>query len=111
MEKKRGLSLVESIVATAILAIILVSVFAIFQQGYVYMRKTRMATTAYFLAQSKLEESYNQTYVFSGGGLRANNTTQEAFPGNYSGYSWTRTFAMQSGYTDLAVINVTVYWP
>jgi prepilin-type N-terminal cleavage/methylation domain-containing protein len=110
--RKKGLSLIESIIATAILAIILVSVFAIFQQGYAYMRKTRMSTTAYFLAQSKLEEFYDSSFIFEPSGQVRTDFGEASFPPPYDNYNWSATFTNHPGYTDpeLAEVNVTVYW-
>lgn len=55
-ESKRALSLIEVCISIVIVAMVLASMVGIFSQGYRYLRKARMKTTAYFLAQEKMEE-------------------------------------------------------
>ncbi|MCX5708735.1 MAG: prepilin-type N-terminal cleavage/methylation domain-containing protein [Candidatus Omnitrophica bacterium] len=59
----RGLSLIEVCVAIAIMAIILVSLSGIFNQGYRFLRKTRMNHLACLLAQEQMENLTHE-YIF-----------------------------------------------
>jgi hypothetical protein len=111
--QKNGLSLIEATVATLILAIILISVLGIFQQGYYYMRKVQRSATAYFLAQSIFEEWCWPGEIFPNPGSH-NSTTQKNFTSPYNEYNWTMTFitppAGLAGHNNLTQMNVTVYW-
>ena len=51
-----GLSLIEVCLAIAILAIIFTNLSFIFDQGYLFLRKTRLSRQAFFLAEEKIEE-------------------------------------------------------
>jgi prepilin-type N-terminal cleavage/methylation domain-containing protein len=114
----QGLSLIEVCVAIAILAIILVSLSGIFNQGYRFLRKTRMNYFACFLAQEQMENLTHQ-YIFplldadrgcfnrtvtSLGGPSQNFTRQVniSYPATVGSVPAVRA--------NLAEINVTVSW-
>ena len=74
----QGLSLIEVCVAIAILAILLVNLSAVFNQGYRLLRKSKLSAMASFLAQDKMEElMHNRTFSLLGS---VNNTTVLSAP-------------------------------
>jgi prepilin-type N-terminal cleavage/methylation domain-containing protein len=113
----QGLSLIEVCIAIAILAIVLVSLSGIFNQGYRFLRKARMNHLACLLAQEQMENLTNE-YIFTD--LNANidyfNQT-EVLSGPFQGFNRTVnvTYWASEGSDplvreDLAQINVTVSW-
>jgi Tfp pilus assembly protein PilV len=110
-DNRKGLNLIEVVIATFLYLIIMVSLLNVFNQGYRFLRKSRMAQTAYFLAQEKMEEVLTGS-VFPGPGshneTRANVT-------NFTDLQRQVNFTcppawLNSSYSGLAAVNVTVYW-
>lgn len=56
---KKGLSLIEVCISIAIVAIVLASMVGIFSQGYKYLRKSRVNTAVYNLANQLIEQYSN----------------------------------------------------
>lgn len=61
--KKRGLSLIEVTVATAILALILGGMLGIFGQGFASARQSQERAVAYNLARSVLEDYFDWSRI------------------------------------------------
>ena len=109
----QGLSLIEVCVAIAILAIILVSLSGIFNQGYRFLRKTRMNNLACFLAQQQIEnltheyifadiDSFNGTMNLSDSIHNFTGQVNISYPVSESAHSEVNA--------NLSQINVTVSW-
>jgi prepilin-type N-terminal cleavage/methylation domain-containing protein len=112
----RGLSLVEVCIAIAILAILLSSLSGIFNQGYRFLRKTRMTHLACFLAQQEMEKlmhNYTVEILKNGGSLNSSANLNPPFE-NFMGQV-NITYPSSEGNSSiqpyLAQINVTVSWP
>jgi len=111
MKRDDGFSLMEVALATVIFAVIITSLLGIFAQGYLYSRQMRMSSTAYFLAQEKLEECLNASYVFPAFPNQTGN-----FGGDFAQYNYSVNFTNPiwfgaEEHDNLAEVNVTVYWP
>jgi len=65
VRSSNGLSLIEVCLAIAILAIIFTNLSFIFDQGYMFLRKTRLSRQAFFLAEEKMEELLHENTVNS----------------------------------------------
>jgi type II secretory pathway pseudopilin PulG len=57
--RKKALSLIEVCIATGILVILLAAILNSVNQGYRYLRKTRLQTVASFLAQEAMELKFS----------------------------------------------------
>lgn len=102
----------EVALATAIFAVVITTLLGIFAQGYLYSRQMRMSSTAYFLAQEKMEECFNASYVFP----YTPNLSNQSFIGDFVQYNFSVNFTYNltfdgEQHDNLAQINVTVYWP
>ncbi len=101
MTKADGFSLVEVLIAAAILAVTLLSLSSMFPTGYLNVDQGGERTTAVTLAQERIEWLRNQPYV----ALAAGTTTEGAIPG-YTGYS--RMTTIQDDNPTFGVKQVTV---
>jgi prepilin-type N-terminal cleavage/methylation domain-containing protein len=109
----RGLSLIEVCVAIAILAIILVSLSGIFNQGYRFLRKTRMNHLACLLAQDQMENLMNE-YIFADISSFNGNATLSAPFQDFNGQvniSYPASGGSNSDVNaNLSRVNVTISW-
>lgn len=100
--KNKAFSLIEIVIAIAILALILGGMTAIFSQGYLYLRKVRYKTIALALLQEKLEEESHWPPTSSSEGY-----------GSISGYADFRREVTVSDYLypgQLKKVTVSVWW-
>jgi Tfp pilus assembly protein PilV len=110
-----GLSLIEVCIAIVVLAVILTSLSSVFNQGYRFLRKTRLSQTACFLAQEKMEQLLHNNATFDY--LATINGTENPLPAPFQNF-WrtvnvTSPAAAGTNATvnaSLALINVKVYW-
>jgi len=116
-----GLSLIEVCLAIAILAIIFTNLSFIFDQGYLFLRKTRLSRQAFFLAEEKIEELLSADVVNDPDGY---NETKywldppfEAFQRSVSVSKTAASLTSCGGAGapvgcdgKLAEVNVTIYW-
>ena len=109
----QGLSLIEVCVAIAIVAIILTSLSGIFNQGYRFLRKTRMNHLACLLAQKQIENLTHENIFSHLGSLNGTGTLGAPFQ-DFSGQVNVTCPASEPSdpavRAYLAEINVTVSW-
>jgi prepilin-type N-terminal cleavage/methylation domain-containing protein len=110
-KSSQGLSLIEVCVAIAIVAIILTSLSGMFNQGYRFMRKTRLSQMACLLAQEKMEQLMHE-YIFAS--INSYNAS-EPLPLNFTRQVKV-TYPASEGSAPgvnatMAQVNVTVSWP
>ncbi|MDD5729547.1 MAG: hypothetical protein PHN57_00250 [Candidatus Omnitrophica bacterium] len=99
--RRKGLSLVEVCLAMAILVTIVAVMAHSINEGYSYLRKTRLLTIGQFLAQEAMEENCTWPAVAA---------ARAAVPG-FSGFDRQITVVTPAlGYNDLAQVQVSVYW-
>jgi len=101
MKKAEGFSLVEVLIAAAILAVVLLALASMFPTAYLNVDQAGEQTTAATLAQQRMEWLRNESYV----SLAAGTTSETPIPG-YTGYA--RTTAIQSDTPTTGVKQVTV---
>jgi prepilin-type N-terminal cleavage/methylation domain-containing protein len=77
--KNRGLSLIEVGIAIAILAVFLLSLLGIFQQGYLYLLKAKLRVPAHNIARAVLETYLNWTALDSLDGVTNGNVTNGTY--------------------------------
>ncbi|MFQ5656384.1 MAG: prepilin-type N-terminal cleavage/methylation domain-containing protein [Candidatus Methylomirabilales bacterium] len=100
----RGLTLVEVLIASALLAVALIGIMGAFPTAYVDVVASGGESKATAYAQQKIEELKNQPFI--PGPLTANDTPEAGFTRN-----WTITqVAGTTAPNRLARINVTVTW-
>jgi len=118
-----GLSLIEVCLAIAILAIIFTNLSFIFDQGYLFLRKTRLSRQAFLLAEERMEELLHENTVDSPNtynetkGLKPYDPPFEAFKREVI-INKTATSVLGCGGPGvaagcegrLAEVNVTIYW-
>ena len=109
MIKNKAFSLIEIVIATALVTIVMSAMLSIFSQGQRYVRKNRLGTTAGFLIQEKLEElSTPAPTLFSN--PSSYNEVRAAVAG-FSGFE--REVLVTSPYlgdSGLAFLRVTLWW-
>jgi prepilin-type N-terminal cleavage/methylation domain-containing protein len=98
-----GFSLIEILIATAIIAVALLAVVAMFPTAYRNVDWSGEQTTDVTLAQQRLEWVRNQPYASA---ALAGGTTTEPLGGNYTGY--TRTTTVEDDTPVVGVKQVTV---
>jgi Tfp pilus assembly protein PilV len=120
---KRGLSLIEVVLAIALFMVILMGMLGIFDQGYVYLFKTKFRIPAYNLARAVVEEYYdwvlldaldgttngtlvNGTYDYPGSPVTLN-----LFSSNCAFNISLNISNSTLNSTDLKQVRVTVDWP
>lgn len=80
----KGFTLLEIVVASALLFLVAVYVMQLFGTGIAHSGKSRFFTIGTFLAQSKMEQTLYQTSLSPG-------TTQGAFGDPFAAYAWAIT--------------------
>lgn len=108
-----GLSLIEVCLAIAILAVIFISLSGIFNQGYRFLRKTKLRNMACFLAQEKMEVFlHNSTFLLGNNSSVMNlSAPYQDFRGEINITSPASGEGSMPGVdATLARINVTIYW-
>lgn len=116
----KGLSLIEVCLAIAIVAIIFTHLSFIFDQGYSFLRKTRLSRLAFFLAEEEMERLLDSRAVDDPDD-GWNITTKTAFDPPFAAFQrqisidkTASSVATACGGTGcggrLAEVNVTVYW-
>ncbi len=103
MRKADGFSLVEVLIAAAILAVALLAIASMFPTAHTNVDWSGERTAAATLAEQRLEWLRNQTYTSA---ALAAGTTTENLTGNYAGY--TRTTAIQDDVPMVGVKQVTM---
>lgn len=109
MIKNKAFSLIEIVIATALVTIVMSAMLSIFSQGQRYVRKNRLGTVAGFLIQEKLEElTVTTPTLFSN--PSSYNQVRAAVTG-FTGFD--REVLVTSPYlgdNGLAFLRVTVWW-
>lgn len=102
-----GLSLIEVIVALAVLAAVLTGVTQVFHQGQTHVRGAGMSVVAVNLARAKMENLSDSAFA----GLADSDEAYNSIPG-FGDYRRQTRIAPVSGYgvSELRRIDVTVYW-
>lgn len=117
-----GLSLIEVCLAIAILALIFANLSFIFDQGYLFLRKTRLSRQAFFLAEERMEELLNSGTVDTPGSFREGKGSPYGPP--YQAFQREVKIDIPApsvvsdggcagpvvGCSDTAEVNVTIYW-
>jgi prepilin-type N-terminal cleavage/methylation domain-containing protein len=106
----QGLSLIEVCVAIAILAIILTSLSGIFNQGYRFLRKTRMTHLACLLAQEQMERLMHDNIFPFLGSLNRTVSLGDDFRGQVNVTSPASEPSDPAIQAFLAEIKVMVFW-
>lgn len=113
-----GLSLIEVCLAIAILAVIFANLSFIFNQGYLFLRKTRLSRQAFFLAEERMEylliaNAVNDPDSFNVTPKQPVGAPFEAFQYEVSIKNDTSAVLSCTGGGcggKLAEVNVTIYW-
>jgi prepilin-type N-terminal cleavage/methylation domain-containing protein len=109
MRNKKAFSLIEIAISIALLGVVIGAMLTIFSQGQRYARKVRLATSATFLIQEKLEELYT-----TDSNLFTNPDSYDEARSAVSGFSgFERQVDVTAPYlgdAGLAHIAVTVWW-
>ncbi len=106
MRKAEGFSLVEVLIAAAILAVVLLALASMFPTAYRNVDQGGEQTTAATLAQQRMEWLRNQSYV----SLATGTTSETPIPG-YAGYTRTTTIVDDIPTTGVKQVTVTVATP
>lgn len=108
MTKAGGFSLVEVLIATAIVAITFLAIASMFPTAYRNVDWSGEQTTAVALAEQRLEWLMNQSYAAA---PLAAGTTMENLAGAYVGYARTTTILNDSPMVGVKDVRVTVTTP
>ncbi len=108
MRKAAGFSLVEVLIAAAILAVALLAIASMFPTAYRTVDWSGDQTVAVTLAQQRLEWLRNQTYTSA---PLAAGTTTENLTGTYVGYTRTTTIQVDTPTSGVRQVAVTVAAP
>lgn len=108
MSTAKGFSLVEVLIATAIVAIAFLAIASMFPTAYQNVDWSGEQTTAAALAEQRLEWLMNQSYASAP--LTAGTTT-ENLAGNYVGYTRTTTIQDDTPMPGVKDVRVTVATP
>lgn len=115
---KTGLSLIEVVIAIAILALISGGMLAVFDQGVVATRRTQQETAANSLARAFLEQysNWNSLDILDGSsdGIVTNNTyTNPPAPAAINNITYIPSLTISNGPinpTELKRLVITVSW-
>ncbi len=106
MRKADGFSLIEVLIAAAILAVALLAIASMFPTAHTNVDWSGDQTVAVTLAQQRIETLRNQPYI----ALAAGTTTETAIPG-YTGYTRTTTIQVDTPTSGVRQVAVTVAAP
>ena len=106
MRKADGFSLVEVLIAAAILAVALLAIASMFPIAHTNVDWSGDQTAAVTLAQQRIETLRNQPYI----ALAAGTTTETAIP-CYTGYTRTTTIQVDIPTPGVRQVAVTVAAP
>ncbi len=106
MRKADGFSLVEVLIAAAILAVALLAIASMFPTAHTNVDWSGDQTVAVTLAQQRIETLRNQPYI----ALAAGTTTETAIPG-YTDYTRTTTIQVDIPTPGVKQVAVTVAAP
>ncbi len=106
MRMAKGFSLVEVLIASAILAVGLMGLASMFPTAYTNVDRSGDQTVGVTLAEQQLELLRNRSYI----ALAAGTTTETAIPG-YAGYTRTTTIQNDIPTTGVKQVMVTVATP
>jgi type II secretion system protein I len=108
MSTAKGFSLVEVLIATAIVAIAFLAIASMFPTAYRNVDWSGEKTTAAALAEQRLEWLMNQSYASA---PLAAGTTNENLAGAYVGYTRTTTIQDDTPMLGVKDVRVTVASP
>lgn len=108
MSVEKGFSLVEVLIATAIVAIAFLAIASMFPIAYQNVDWGGEQTTAAALAEQRLEWLMNQSYVSA---PLAEGTINENLAGAYAGYTRTTTIQDDTPMPGVKDVRVTVTSP
>jgi type II secretion system protein I len=108
MNTAKGFTLVEVLIATAIVAIAFLAIASMFPTAYQNVDWSGEQTTAAALAEQRLEWLMNQSYASA---PLAAGTTNENLAGPYAGYTRTTTIQDDTPMVGVKDVRVTVATP
>ena len=108
MSDERGFSLIEVLIATALLAMAILAIANASLVAYRSVDQSGEQTTALILTQQRIEWLRNQDY--SSAALAAG-TTSQMFGGSFAGYTRTTAVQVDSPMAGLKTVTVTTVAP
>ncbi len=108
MRDAKGFSLIEVLIATAIIAVAFLAIASMFPTAYRNVAWSGERTAAVTLAEQRLEWLMNQDYTSA---PLAAGTTTENLGGNYAGYTRTTTIQDDTPMAGVKDVRVTVVMP
>ena len=106
MRSMRGFTLVEVMIASAIILVALLPIASVFPGAYRHVDRSGEQTVALTLAQQRIEWLRNQSYAALTAG-----TTNELLTVQYGGYARATAIQVDTPMVGLKTVSVTVVTP